>query len=312
MGLLLSIFAIGCGSGDNNTENDASNDNGEEAAANSIKVTHELGETKVPINPETVVVFDMGILDALDYLNVDVAALPQSNVPEYLSKYADEDKYVNAGTLFEPDFETIYGLDPDLIIISSRQAEAYEELAEIAPTIYMAIDTANFVDSFKDNMELIGKIFGKEAELEEEIAKIDAAIAEVHETATSENVTGLIVMASDANLSAYGPGSRFGVIHNEFGITPVDEGIEVSNHGMNVSFEYISAQNPEYIFVIDRGAVTGGETSAQQLFDNDLVKGTDAHKNDNIIYLNPYFWYISTGGLTAVNGMIDDILNAIK
>lgn len=309
MGLILSVFAIGCGSGNDNDTNNSASDRG---TGETITVTHELGETEVPLNPEKVVVFDMGILDALDLLGVDVAAVPQNNIPDYLSKYEDENKYVNVGTLKEPDFEAIFGVEPDLIIISSRQAEAYEELSEIAPTVYMAIDTTNFVASFKENMELVGKIFDKEEEIKEEVTKIEDRIAELHEIATSENIEGLIVMASDGNLSAYGPGSRFGVIHNEFGITPVDENIEVSNHGQNISYEYISAQDPDYLFIIDRGAVVGGETSAQQMLDNDLIKGTSAYENDNIVYLDPYYWYISTGGITAVNGMIDDILNAIQ
>ncbi len=67
------------------------------------------GEAVVKKNPEKVVVFDFGILDTLDELGIEVAGLPQANIPSYLSKYEDE-KYANLGSLKEPDFEAIHAL----------------------------------------------------------------------------------------------------------------------------------------------------------------------------------------------------------
>ncbi len=73
------------------------------------------------------------MLDTFDELGIEVAGLPQTNVPSYLSKYEDE-KYANLGSLKEPDFEAIHALKPDVIFISARQAELYKEFSEIAPT----------------------------------------------------------------------------------------------------------------------------------------------------------------------------------
>ena len=121
-----------------------------------MTIKHELGEdSTVTKNPEKVVVFDFGILDTFDELGIEVAGLPQANIPSYLSKYEDE-KYTNLGSLKEPDFEAIHALKPDVIFISTRQAELYEELSEIAPTVYVGLDTAHYMDSFKQNMELVG------------------------------------------------------------------------------------------------------------------------------------------------------------
>ena len=68
-----------------------------------------------------------------------MAGLPRANVPGYLSKY-DDDKYVNLGSLKEPDFEAIHAMKPDVIFISTRQADLYDQFAEIAPTIYIGLD----------------------------------------------------------------------------------------------------------------------------------------------------------------------------
>ena len=119
-------------------------------------------------NPEKVVVFDFGILDTLDELGIEVAGLPQANIPGYLKKYEDE-KYTNLGSLKEPDFEAIHALQPDVIFISSRQADMYEQFAEIAPTVFVGLDYTNYMDSFKHNMELVAEIFGKEDEMKAEL-----------------------------------------------------------------------------------------------------------------------------------------------
>jgi len=278
----------------------------------TILITHQLGETPVPVNPEKVVVFDFGILDTLDLLGVKVAAVPKSNLPPYLSKY-DNDEVINAGTLFEPDFEALSALDPDLIIISGRTETQYEALNELAPTIYMAVDTNNYMASFKQNMEYIGAIFQKEDVVAAEVKRIEDLAAEVRGKVASSGEKALILLSNDKAISAYGPGSRFGIIHDVLGFPAADESIQVSTHGDQVSFEYVKEKNPDYIFVVDRAAVvSGGGQAAKDTFDNDLVKATNAYKNGKIVYLNPNYWYLSGGGLVSVGEMIKEVAAAVK
>lgn len=311
------MIAVGCGtksvensSASTETTKDSTTDTS--ASENKeVTVTHLLGETTVKVNPEKVVVFDFGMLDSLDKLGVEVTGVPQANIPPYLSKFEDSN-YENVGSLKEPDFEKIAEIEPDLIIISGRQQDSYEELTKIGPTIYMGLDTSKYIESFKDNQTTLGKIFNKEAEVEKEIAAIETSIQALHEKASSNESNGLIVLANEGNISAYGPGSRFGLIHDVFGLEAADEQIEVSTHGQNVSFEYIAEKNPDYLFVIDRGAAVGGESSAKELIENELVFDTNAYKNDNIVYLDPNFWYLSGGGLVSVSEMIKEIENGLN
>src|SRR5699024_11919967 len=92
--------------------------------------------------------FYCGTLDSLDKLGSEVAGVPKGNIPTYLEKYEGDD-YENVGSLKEPDFEKIAEVDPDLIIISGRQSELYDQLQDIAPTIYLGVDTTRYMDSFK-------------------------------------------------------------------------------------------------------------------------------------------------------------------
>ena len=103
-------------------------------------------------------------------------------------------------------------------------------------------------------------------------------------------------------------GFRFEVIVSE-----ADENIEsAAQHGAKVSFEYIADLNPDYLFVVDRGAVVGGESSAQGTLNNELINSTDAAKNGNIIYLDAALWYTATGGFTSTLKMVDEVSTAIQ
>lgn len=311
--LLLTIGLVACGSSnESNGSNGKNTSEPKKETSEELTIKHELGETKVKKNPKKVVVFDFGMLDTLDKLGVEVTGVPQSGtVPPYLSKYADS-KYINVGSLKEPDFEKIAEIDPDLIIISGRQAELYEDLSELGPTVYVGLDFTKYMDSYKENVAMIGQIFGKEDVVKEELAKVDDQIAKVKDEVTGLNKNALIILANEGKISAFGAGSRFGLIHDVLGFTPVDPKIEVSTHGQSVSFEYVVEKNPDYLFVIDRTAVVGGNTNAKDLIENDLVKNTKAFKEGHIIYLDPNYWYLSGGGLESVPAMITEVENAIK
>jgi iron complex transport system substrate-binding protein len=319
--LLLTFFialvTAACGAENSTTKENANNETNDTETASTEKtkeltINHQLGETVVPKNPKKIVVFDFGILDSLDKLDVPVSGVPQANVPPYLSKYEDASSYENVGSLKEPDFEKIYSMAPDLIIISGRQTEAYEELSKIAPTIFLGVDTSRYMDSYKENMETIGEIFGKENQVETELANVEKAINTLHEKASALDKTSLIILINEGNISAYGPGSRFGILHDQFGFTPADDSIEVSTHGQNVSFEYIMEKNPDYLFVIDRGSAVEGESTAKTLLDNDLMKQVNAVKEDNVIYLDPNYWYLSGGGLTSVSEMVKEVEKVLE
>lgn len=307
MALLVAGVLAACGAGE--TEEGTS---AEAQEKETMTVTHELGETTFEKNPKKVVVFDFGVLDTMDKLGIEAAGVPQESLPAYLDKYADTENYENVGTLKEADFEAINAMKPDLIIISGRQADMYEEYAAIAPTVHIAVDTDNYMESFTGNMELIGEIFDKEEQVKEELSAITEQIEQVKETVSSSQAQALIVLANEGKVSAYGPSSRFGIIHDVFGVKAVDEGLEVSTHGQSISFEYILEKNPGMIFVVDRNAAVGNEASAKDSLENELVQKTDAYKDGKIVYLDPDYWYLSGGGLQSVSQMVTDVETAFK
>lgn len=303
--LLSTVVAAGILGGCGKTE-DSSAVNGE-----MITVTDRNGEVEVPKNPEKVVVLDYGSLDILDEIGVEsVVGVPKNGIPEYLDKYEDE-KYTDIGGVKEFNFETINELDPDLIIIEGRQEDSLEELQKIAPTVYLGSVGSDYLNSIKSNAKVLGEIFDKEKEVEEKLANIDTRVNEIKAKVVDNNLNALATMISDGSMSVYGAGSRFNIIYNELGFVPTDENIEVSNHGQSISYEYLAEKNPDYLFVIDKGAVTGSGTPAKDTVENELVKTTDTYKNGNIVYVDSVAWYVGGAGFKALDKMIDDVENAL-
>ena len=209
-------------------------------------------------------------------MGIEVTGLPKSSLSPY-GKFKDS-KYVDVGTLFEPNFERIYELQPDVIFISTRQASQYAELQRIAPTVYLAVEPNDYLGSVTKNLRILGDIFGKEEFIAQEVNQLQQAFQSLRQQVDATGSNALLIMANDGALSAYGPGSRFGVVHQEMGFPPADPKIEVATHGQNIAFEYLISVDPDYLLVIDRAATVGGSISAKQVLDNPLVRMTSAYK----------------------------------
>ncbi|MBN9072918.1 MAG: siderophore ABC transporter substrate-binding protein [Rhizobiales bacterium] len=279
------------------------------AFAGDITVGHMQGETAVPLKPAKVLVFDLAALDILDRLGVEAAGVPGGVKPAYLAKYND-DGILKIGTLFEPDYEAVNAAGADLIIVGGRSAAKYPELSKIAPTIDLTGDPKDFLGSIRRNVEVLGRIFGKEAQASREIDDLDAAVGGLKKKAQDKG-NGLLILTTGGKVSAYGPGSRFGILHDAFGVVPAAPGLATGNHGQPVSFEFILETNPDWLFVIDRDAAIGREGSpARQLLDNELVGQTTAWKKQHVVYLDPANWYLVGGGLTSLHQSIDQISKA--
>lgn len=284
------------------------------ASAADIVVKHAKGETTLPGVPSKVLVLDIPSLDTLDALGVDVAGVPGSNLPPYLSKFAD-DKYLKVGTLFEPDYEAVNAAGADLMIIGGRSAAKYPDLSGMLPTIDMTVAPEHYTDNIKANVATLGEVFGKQAEAAALNATLDEKLTALKASA-AEAGTAMILVTTGGKVGAYGPASRVGWLHKEVGFKTVADDIDDRFHGGDVvSFEYILEANPNWIFVIDRDAAVGEVAegqAARQILDNELVAQTEAWKNGHVVYLDPASAYIVSSGYTAINTLIDQVSAAVS
>jgi len=259
--------------------------------------------------PQKVVVFNYEILDSLQVLGVEVAGLPKSNIPTYLKQYASS-KYEDLGTLFEPDFEKIDRLKPEIIFISARQAKLRDSFAKIAPTVLLTADPANYLESFRSITLSLGKLFNKEAAAQKALENVQGQVDLLLKKAKEKPQKALYAMVNDKAVSVFGSGSRFSMVFDSFGFVQADPGIAASTHGQSANFEYLLKINPDVLFVLDRAAAIGSQGTAEQVLNNPLVRASKAWKNKKIIYVDPQAWYLSTGGIQSTQQMLKDLLAA--
>lgn len=275
-----------------------------------VEITHYSGTDVVPVSPETVVVADIAAFLSLHDLGVEgIAGLLGLGVP-IPDKYAEaltNPDFEELGSVWEPDYEAINALEPDLIIVAGRSSRIYADMKEIAPTADLTV-WEDFYSKFQEQHRNMGKIFGVEDRVEERLAELDAMVQDVSAQAAGAG-RALILMTTGAEVTAYGPGSRFGFVHDTFGYAAADENLErEATHGDAVSFEYILEMQPDVLFVIDRASAIGAEgKAAAEILDNELVAQTPAWQNGRVIYVDSFDWYIAWTALPAFFQVVEDV-----
>lgn len=317
------------------------------ALAATRTISDNQGEKQIPTEAQRLVVFNPTILDTLDALGVSVAAVPkvETALPEFLKKYQTSSA-LNAGSMFEPDFEALSQYQPDLIIAGGRTTNAGTELAKLAPTLNFDRDDRHFPDSLRQQTLKLGEVFGKNEQAKALVAKFDAKLSSMKPKVEKAG-TAVVVMVTGGKMSAFGPGTRMGFVYDALGFKPAltpeqfaaagggarkpgeggkrppegqksdsqkgpQAGSVKFQHGKGLSAELLHKANPDWIFVIDRDAAIGRADAqpAAKVLDNALVNQTSAAKNKHIVYLNSAELYVA-GGITTFLHALDDVDQAL-
>jgi iron complex transport system substrate-binding protein len=276
--------------------------------AQTVTVQSFAGPAEVPVSPQKIAVFDLAAFDSVDALGVRPQGLVRPVYLSYLEDAAAPTEPV--GSLFEPDFEALFAMAPDLIIAGGRSSEHLADLARIAPTLDMTI-WADTVEDGLARLAAYGTIFEKEAEADALTQAFRAKLAQT-KSALSTKGRALIVMTNGPKISAYGAGGRFGWLHAALDLPEAVERVETTTHGEAISFEFIRQADPDILFVIDRMAAIGQDSEgAQATLDNALVHETTAWKTGQVVHLSAAPIYIAGGGIQSMTLTLDEILAAL-
>ncbi|UWQ81666.1 siderophore ABC transporter substrate-binding protein (plasmid) [Leisingera sp. S132] len=275
------------------------------ASAQAVAVETARGRVELPEIPERIVVLDVAAADTLGALGVQPVGLPAEMFVSYLDDLKEHAE--SAGTLFEPDFEAIAMLAPDLIVAGGRSSAQVEPLAEIAPAVDMTIWGSDLAEQAVIRLRSYGQLTGRE----DRAAELEAAFA-ANLAAAKAAVAGrgdaLIVMTNGPRVSAYGAGSRFGWLHQALELPEAVPDLDAQTHGEAVSFEFIAAADPDWLIVVDRAVALGqGNQAAAVTLDNALVAGTKAWAQGQVIYLNAANIYVAGGGIQSMSATLEEI-----
>lgn len=142
--------------------------------AQAIEITHDLGTTEVPDNPQRIVVLEYSFIDSLAAVGVKPVGIADDDkrdsvVPNYTDVIGSD--WTSVGTRKSPSLEVIASLAPDLIIAdTSRHKDIYGALSEIAPTIGFDSLTGTYEVSL-EAARTIAHAVGKDAEMAARLAE---------------------------------------------------------------------------------------------------------------------------------------------
>ena len=282
----------------------------------SLNANKEEVDLEVPYDPERIAILDMACLDILDSLGVGDRVVGSAGTSlDYLQDYVTDQNIENLGTIKEADMEAVMACEPDVIFIGGRLSSSYDALSEIAPVVYLSTDTEiGVVESVRKNASTIAAMFGLEDQVDELMVDFDERIETL--AAFAKGKTAIVGMCTSGSFNVLGNDGRCSMIGREIGFenVGVDANVDTSTHGNEASFEYVVEKNPDYIFVMDRDAAIGtnGAQLAQDIMENELVQGTDAYKNGQLVYLeHPAVWYTAEGGVQALDLMLQDLENTL-
>ncbi|MDR0697580.1 MAG: ABC transporter substrate-binding protein [Christensenellaceae bacterium] len=292
-------------------------------------------EFTIKTNPTSVAIYDYGVLDILDSVGFDTLGIEKLAVPNKdglpadLASYKERDNVISAGSLFIVDLDVLDLIQPELIILGGRSFgrkadnsavtaaekeelvnEAYEKFPN-ATFIKLSVNSSNssLLSDMQRNAYALARIFNN-VEIAIKYKAIDDGMDEIQAKAKASGKTALFgMMVDQTTFSVFNVNSRFDMLYEEFGFTPVDPQAVAwgDAHGLNARCEYVLDKNPDLIFILDRSATIGTGAGYENFLADASIQQTEAYKNDNIYLLTGEAWYTMTGGFTAAERMIEDI-----
>lgn len=287
----LSIAALGlsaCSSSSASTPSDT-------ATSATHVMEHAHGETSIPDAPKRVVVLEPVQLDttvALGITPVGTAVLNETaGVPAYLGEQAADIPAV--GTVAEPNVQLIAAAKPDLIIgTESRHSALYDQLSEIAPTVFMATQT----DPWRDNVQFVAEALGDPDGADELLDAYDARCAEIAKEHDTAGKTAQLIRPRDGVLTLYGPTSFAGSTLECAGFTTPEHAWE--DISLDLSPERVLEAKADQVFV------TSVDPDDSSTLPASLTANTDAFPELHLV--DQSFWITGVGPLGGM-AVLDDL-----
>ena len=194
-------------------------------------VQHEMGDTEICGQPETIVVLGPYLLEQVLALGAQPAGYgdhiafhqgdydnPSQQIPYLGSRVTTQP--VNVGLAYQPSIEAIVKAQPDLILAPGLEAAQYEQLTTIAPTLSFNIVGGN------SNLNAVGQALGRsdlaEVLLAETNARIEQAKAQFAPVIKNHPQ---VLMLTSGDMQAFNTishtNSRCGALVQDLGFQPV-------------------------------------------------------------------------------------------
>ena len=281
---ILTVAMIGIITGCSSNDGEANNSGNKTMVVESLK-----GNVEIPANPERIVDISGSSeeLLILGYTPVGTANIDSYNTTEVASYVKDQlgsAKVVGHSMMETMDMEAILACNPDLIIMSERQSQIYDQLKEIAPTVMIK----DYGNDWRDRLTDIAKMFNKEDEATEWLSNYDETAKKLGEEVAANNgeESYLPVLSSSGQFMVFSDAGIGTIINEDMDLArpenlPVQDGITLPM----LSIEGLAEIDADHIVLIATDA------DKAELEENSVWQNIRAVKEGNITILNasPYF-----------------------
>ncbi|WP_306338587.1 ABC transporter substrate-binding protein [Streptomyces sp. KL118A] len=289
-----------------------SSDSGDDTAGSggTHTVKTAMGDVKVPVHPQRVVVLDTAELDSAITLGVRPVGATHveasSGFPGYLPK--DEVGGIkDVGEMMTPNMEAIAALEPDLILTSKiRHAAKYDQLKQIAPTVMT--ETTGY--PWKENFQVHADALGKQAEAKKVVAdykahtkKVTTAIGGPAKAEQTE--VNVLRFIEGADIRLYGDQSYIATLLKDVGLgrAPISAKAK-DGFSYDLSPEKIDLADTDVIFRSTYGDPK--KSKETQTVGSGLWKNMKAVKSGNVHTVDDELW-IQGIGYTAADRILDEM-----
>ena len=273
--------------------------------------------------PKKLAVYDLAALDTLNALDIAAQIVPESTFSGTLANYQSNKAVLKAGSLFEPKLDLLKEAQPDLIIVGGRSASKVAELKNLAPTLNLSPNTDNYLADLTERTHLIANTFGKQSQAEQQLAKI-AQLQQQLKTLTAGK-SGLMLFAMGENFMPHASNDRFGFVYDFSGLQSVlplteksdaprpeagsAEAKALAEKNLNL-LKTAMAKQPDYLIVLDRGAINQQAYTAPDNIKKHPVLGNIAGQQ-KVIFVDADSWYLTGAGLANTQKMLEELIQAI-
>lgn len=271
-------------------------------------IKHAMGEETLTGTPERVVILTNEGTEALLTLGIKPVGAVQSwsGDPWYDHIKDDMQEVTDVGDELQPNVELIASLKPDLIIGTKvRQEKIYEQLKQIAPTVF----SETLAGDWKTNFRLYAEALNKQEEGQQAMDAFDKRVAEAKEKLGSKTETKVsIARFSASQVRIYQKETFSGVLLNQLGFArPASQ--DVDNFMEVMSKETIDQMDGDVLFYFVTEATGSNEASlvVQEWLNDPLFQNLNVAKTGKVVEVNETIWN-TAGGYEAANLLLDEIV----
>lgn len=266
-------------------------------------------ETRLP----TAAIFDLGSLDTMTELGLEnqVAGVPKQVIPEYLQQFNDA-RYADIGGLKSPDLVALNTVNPDLIIITGRQAGQKDKLTAISAVKQVDISGENYWHDFSNNVTSIATLFHVQDKSKKALADLKNNI-EFTKKRLNQDATVLVVTHNNGSL-----GLREDAISSQLlGLKTANIPAHVKSHTRGtrtftpLTVSDIAETNPTALFIVDRSEAIGNTNEALDINTLKADLAAQGAGSIKVTYLSPKLWYLSGNGLQSVRMQVKEIAEGL-